>query len=361
MVSLYIPPTDELHDIELSYITYERVVLSEFMWLCREQLISSFGENGVSTVYQRPDHVSLTERYRNPMDPMFFLSSYIEVAQSPLRLVLPYNNHFRGVAKTVKHNRNLWAHYRPPDERHEILLAINNLRIFAAAVGMVDAEAAGVSIGERLREIGASRARAIAGVASSDPTVATVYVPVNNNSSNETVVEEPTPVRPRIGGSWVGDLPGTVLELSNKYQDVLDASGHSMKTQLGAGAAKSIKRWLSMNIKSWLFVDPRDGATVALMNGDPHLIGYLGDEPELQPADYRGFFLTGIYENREGMLSEIENGNRFETKLFDTSPLTKDWVNANITSDASVRFTDYGDVVLIDDDGSRRILTLEEK
>jgi hypothetical protein len=115
-----------------------------------------------------------------------------------------------------------------------------------------------------------------------------------------------------------------------------------------------------MNINSWLFVDPRDGATVALMNGDPHLIGYLGDEPELQPADYRGFFLTGIYENREGLLSEIENGDWFESKLFDTSPLSKEWVNANIASDASVRFTDYGDVVLIDDDGSRRILTLEE-
>jgi hypothetical protein len=136
--------------------------------------------------------------------------------------------------------------------------------------------------------------------------------------------------------------------------------GAATQTQLGAGAAKSIKRWLSMSIKSWLFVDPRDGATVALMNGDPHLIGYLGDEPEMPPAEYRGFFLTGIYENREGLLSEIENGNRFETELFDTSPLTKEWVNANIRSDASVRFTDYGDLVLIDDDGSRRILTLEE-
>lgn len=361
MVSLYIPPTDELHDIELSYITYERVVLSEFMWLCRERLISSFGENGVSTVYSRPDHVSLTERYRNPMDPMFFLCSYIEVTQSPLRLVIPYNNHFRGVAKTVKHNRNLWAHYRPPDERHEILAAINNLRVFSAAVGMVDAEAAGVSIGERLREIGASRARMIAGVASTDPMVATVYDPAHGTLSSGTVAKEPTPVRPRIGGSWVGDLPGTVLELNTKYQDVLDSGGQSMKTQLGAGAAKSIKRWLSMSINSWLFVDPRDGATVALINGDPHLIGYLGDEPELQPTEYRGFFIHGIFENLGGLLSDIENGNRFETKLFDTSPLTKEWVNANITSDASVRFTDYGDVVLIDDDGSRRILTLEEK
>jgi hypothetical protein len=200
----------------------------------------------------------------------------------------------------------------------------------------------------------------IAGVTSSDSTVATVYVPPTDASKTDTVAGEPAPVRPRIGGSWAGDLPGTVLELSNKYQDVLDAGGRSMKTQLGAGAAKSIKRWLSMSIKSWLFVDPRDGATVALMNGDPHLIGYLGDEPEMPPAEYRGFFLTGIYENREGLLSEIENGNRFETELFDTSPLTKEWVNANIRSDASVRFTDYGDLVLIDDDGSRRILTLEE-
>jgi hypothetical protein len=295
------------------------------------------------------------------MDPMFFLSSYIEVSDSPLRLIVPFNNHFRGVAKTVKNNRNMWAHYRPPEERLEILAAINKLLVFAAGMGLVDTEAAGTSIGERLRKIGASRARGIAGVASSDSTVATVYVPPPDTSKTDTVAGELIPARPRIGGSWAGDLPGTVLVLNQKYQDVLDSGGQSMKTQLGAGAAKSIKRWLSMSINSWLFVDPRDGATVALMNGDPHLIGYLGDEPELQPTEYRGFFLHGIFENLEGLLSDIENGNRFGTKLFDTSPLTKEWVNANITSDASVRFTDYGDVVLVDDDGSRRILTLEEK
>lgn len=361
MVSLFIPPTDELHDIELAYLTYERVVLSEFMWLCQERLISAFGQDGVSVLQQRPDHHILADRFKNPMDPLFFLSSYVDVYNSPLRLVIPFNENFRAVAKTVKHNRNMWAHYRPPEERHEILTAISKLRVLAAGLGMVDAEAAGVSINERLLEIAATRARTMAGVASTDSTIATEYVPSAETPDSAHVVEDPIPARPRIGGRWEGDLPDTVLVLNQKYQDVLDATGQSMKLKLGEGAAKSIKRWLSMRINSWLFVDTRDGATVALMNGDPHLIGYLGDEPELPVTEFRGFFLPGVFENREGSLIEIESGDLFDAKLFDTSTLKTEWINANIPSVASVRFTDYGDVVLIDDDGSRRILTLEEK
>lgn len=361
MVSLFIPPTDGLHDIELAYITYERVVLSEFMWLCRERLISAFGANGVSVLHKRPDHQFLAERFKNPMDPLFFLSSYIDIYGSPLRLVVPFSDNYRGVAKTVKHNRNLWAHYRPPEQRNEITAAITKLRIFSAAMGLVDSEAAGVAINDRLLEIAANRARTISGTNSTNATVATNFDPLTNSSGSENNSGDEIPTRPRIGGIWSGDLPSTVLVLNKKYQDVLDAGGQSMKSTLGDGAGKAIKRWLTMNINSWLFVDIRDGATVALVSGDPHLIGYLGDEPELPAEEYRGFFLPGVFENREGLLVNIEDGMSMSIQNFDTSMITADWVNANITSDASVRFTDYGDVVLIDDDGSRRILTLEEK
>jgi len=361
MIPLFIPPTDELHDIELAYLTYERVVLSEFMWLCRDRLISSYGPDGVSIMYRRPDHHILAERFKNPMDPLYFLSSYVDVYSSPLRTLIPFNENYRAVAKTVKQNRNMWAHYRPPETREEIRMAITKLRVFSAALGMVDAEAAGVSINDRILEIVASRARLISGVASTDTTTATDYVPPTDSTNSDNVDAEPIPARPRIGGGWLGDLPTTVLVLNKKYQDVLDASGQSMKTQLGAGAAKSIKRWLSMSINSWLYVDSRDGATVALLNGDAHLIGYLGDEPELPATEYRGFFLPGTFENRDGILVDIENGKQFTSESFDISPLTADWTNENIPSVASVMFTDYGDVVLIDDDGSRRVLTLEEK
>jgi hypothetical protein len=116
-----------------------------------------------------------------------------------------------------------------------------------------------------------------------------------------------------------------------------------------------------MSINSWLYVDTRDGATVALIDGDPHLIGYLGDEPAVEENDYRGFFLPNAFENIGGVLVDTTSREPFSSEHFDLTPLTRNWVMEIIPSEASVKVTDYGDVVLIDDSGSRRILNLLEK
>lgn len=360
MVSLYIPQTDDLFEIELSYITYERIVLTEWMRFADDALVAEYGQNGSWDLLHRGDHAELAKKFFTPFDPLFFLGSYVDIETSPLRALLNYNAHLRGIAKTVRLNRNLWAHYRPPETRAEVIGAITNLRAFSSGIGMIDAEAAGVAIGERLNEIAATRARLIAGRVEPQTSNSSVDVvtPVNSLADPEL---EPMPARPRIGGAWEHELPKTVLDLNPKYRDVLDSVGNSVSKQLGKSVAKAIRRWLTMSINSWLYVDTRDGATVALIDGDPHLIGYLGDEPVLEDNDYRGFFLPSAFENIGGVLVDTNSHEPFSSEHFDLAPLTRDWVMASIPSEASVRVTDYGDIVLIDDNGSRRILTLEEK
>jgi hypothetical protein len=302
----------------------------------------------------------MAKKFFTPFDPLFFLGSYVDIETSPLRTLLKYSTHLRGVAKTVRLNRNLWAHYRPPETRAEVIGAITNLRAFSSGLGMIDAEAAGVAIGDRLSEIAATRARLIAGKVEPQPDTLTVEDVVSPPADTK-VVAEPMPTRPRIGGSWEHELPKTVLDLNPKYRDVLDSTGNSVSKNMGKSVAKAIRRWLSMSINSWLYVDSRDGATVALIDGDPHLIGYLGDEPAVEENDYRGFFLPSAFENIGGVLVDTTSREPFSSEHFDLTPLTRDWVMGSIPSEASVRVTDYGDVVLIDDNGSRRILTLEEK
>jgi hypothetical protein len=361
MVSLYVPQSDDLFEIELSYITYERIVLTELMRFADDALVTAFGQNGSWELLRRDDHAELAKKFFTPFDPLFYLGSYIEIETSPLRTLLPYNAHLRGIAKSVRLNRNLWAHYRPPETRAEVIGAITNLRAFCSGVEMVDAEGAGLAISERLSEIAATRARLIAGkVGAPAPEDSTepVVKPVTEELRTENA---PIPSRPCIGGIWEHALPELVLTLNPKYRDVLDSAGNSMSNQLGADVARTVRRWLTMSINSWLYVDKRDGATVALIDGDPHLIGYLGDEPALDENEYRGFFLPGAFENLDGVLTESSSRLAVSNQNFDLTLLTQTWVNRNIPSEASVRVTDYGDVVLIDEAGPRRIATLEEK
>lgn len=356
MVALHLPQSDNLSELDLTYVAYERVVLRAFMFVASNALDAEFGQDGADVMYNRDDHSFMRTNYSNPMDPLFLIGSYVNIFSSPLRTVLPFSQHHRSVAKTVKDNRNLWAHYHPPEQRAEILAAISMLKSFASLLEIVDAKAAGLAIDERLREIAATRARQIHGVAHPEPVTATTFpAPV----AVSDVATAMLPTRPRVGGSWTHPLPATVLELNRAHRDVFDRNGESIVKKFGKPAELAVKRWLSMSINSWLYVDSRDGATVALVDGDPFLIGFLGDEPSITDADYRGFFLQGLYENVDGELHDVETRAILNSKTHDTSMLSKSWVNEHIPVEASVRLTDYGHVVLVGDGGSRRIATLE--
>jgi hypothetical protein len=356
MAALHLPLSDNLSELELTYVAYERVVLGEFMSVASNALDVEFGQDGADVMYNRDDHSFMRINYSNPMDPLFLLGSYVNVFSSPLRTVLPFSQHHRSVAKTVKDNRNLWAHYQPPEQRTEILAAISMLKTFASLLEIVHAKAAGLAIEERLREIAATRARQIHGGTQPEPVLATTFpAPVEElEASNEKL-----PTRPRVGGAWTYPLPSTVLELNRAHRDVFDRKGESIVKKFGEPAELAVKRWLSMSINSWLYVDSRDGATVALVDGDAFLIGFLGGEPPLADAEYRGFFQRGLYENVDGQLLDVETRAILNSQTHDTSSITKAWVNDRVPVEASVRLTDYGHVVLVDDGGSRRIATLE--
>jgi hypothetical protein len=355
MGKLFVPVEDNLGDLELAYLTLERAVLSEFLVKVQSSIFDAFGESGASDIYNRADHASLRKKFKGPGDPLFYLGSYIEVDESPIRQLLDYSPELRFRAKKARHNRNLWAHYSPPSKREEILEAIAVLKLLSKDLHLPEGEASADAILESLSKISIRRNRLIAGQTITEPTEATVV------DETAAIVIDPSAakeIRPRIGGVWEHELPNTVFQLNAKYRDVLDGNGDSQSWRLGARSIQVLRRWFALGVHAWLWVDLADGATVALIDGDPYLIGYLAEDDPVDNAASRGFYLPQIYENIDGALIDVAAGTPFTSEDFDASELTPGWVEANIPSNSIVQVTDYGDLVVTDDDGSRKVLTL---
>jgi hypothetical protein len=349
MISVVLPVTDNLHDLELAYITYERVVFYEFMTLTREKIFLELGPSGLSDIYERDDHHKLKKRLSNPADPLFLLGSLLDIFESPLRRILPFNQRIRENALLVRQNRNLWAHFQPPEMRDDILLAIRQLKQFCDDMRLISAAKTGTTVFKRLSQISIERNRLINGQPVPTPTVATVVDA--SATHNNSVPEIEMPPRPRVGGLWEHELPTTVFELNKRYGDVLDGSGESQSARLGDSFKKTLLRWFSLGINSWLYVDERDHATVALVGGDPYLIGYLGQAPTMAKGEFRGFFLPGTFVNVDGKLVDLDDNAQEISAVYEIAELPTDWIVSNVPEDATVKITDHGDLVLIDEAG----------
>jgi len=355
MISVVLPETDNLRDLELAYITYERVVFAEFMTSTREKVSQELGTSGLTDIHNRNDHHKLKKRLSNPADPLFLLGSLLDIFESPLREILPFNQRIRENALLVRQNRNLWAHFQPPELRNDILLAIRQLKQFCEDMELVSAADKGTSVFNRLSQISIERNRLINGQPVPTPTGATV---VDASEAHKKPVSEiAIPLRPRVGGLWEHELPTTIFELNKRYGDVLDGNGESQSARLGDWFQETLRRWFSLGINSWLYVDDRDHATVALIGGDPYLVGYLGEEPNLAKGDFRGFFLPGTFVNVGGQLVDLDDHSQGMSAKYEIAELSADWIIDNVPEDSTVRITDHGDLVLIDEAGISCILT----
>lgn len=198
MISAVLPQTDNLSDIELAYVTYERVALSEFMTSTRNLILEVLGPAGLEGIFSREDHEKLRKRFSNPNDPLFLLGSYLDIFESPLRQILPFNQRVRDNALLVRQNRNLWAHFQPPAMRNEVLLAIRQLKQFCEDMNLPLSTETGNEIFFKLSQISIERNRLLNGQSVPTPSGATTeHAP---GPGNEAIVPAKLPARPRIGG-----------------------------------------------------------------------------------------------------------------------------------------------------------------
>ena len=299
---------------------------------------------------QDPVHV---KRRQSAADPSFFLKEFLHAPETVYRDVIPNTGDLRVLSKKIVDVRNTWLHFGDEPSVLQLREAADIVRAFGSKTSMgVEAPAARmIKRIDRIRtgqyppithatEMGAPEPR-------SDGAEPPTEIPL------AAVAEEP---RPQIGSRWRGGIPQRRIRVT-KTRDVVDvATGASLRGEIAGDVAEKVRKWTSARPLGELWVDA-DGAVGGFVEGQERLLGYTGEDPEGETA--RGFLVRRFYDIRDGGLVDIDSGSALRdtvgTEWAEQAREIENAVAAVVEPGGTIRVTNYGDVLYIDESGASRI------
>ena len=346
----YVPQVASLHEATYVYLSVERAVLGEL-----SNRVVSWAEENLGPLWHKafvenPINYAVKD-WKAPGDPFFILKAFTKIPHTPILKALGPDKNYVDHSADIFHARNLWAHYSQNEQMSAIKEDIFGLVRFA--------EEAGFDIATPAKEALTELVKLTAAAASLKP------VP------EKPVVEKPTtsipavltpPQRPRIGSPWVAELPAGELELNSKQQDVLDPhTGVSVKDRWPSQelALAAIERWLALKPTTpRLRFDAADGATIGFIEGYPFLFGYIGEEPETPPEQFRGFLgnITYVLQGKE--LKSQASGVSLAIEAQEMHTLLAKLAERGLGDGEAFRVSNYNDLVHLSDEGPVRVATL---
>lgn len=343
-VSVHTPKDKSPSELTVLYLTAEKAVMTETRDIVVAWARNTFGTNWLETVKVESDMWAIAE-WQDERDPLYVFKCLRNGKYCPLRRALGDPLGLHDSARRVLDARNAWAHYSMDSRPSAIQRDILNLMLFGDKVSLKAAHQirAALKALETLPDgPGPIEARGLS--ASSLPS------------------EKQASQRPRIGEPWEGELPDVRCDLNGKLRDIrIVATGESLRSRWSEPdiANQEIGRWLRLKpTPSTLYVDDSDGATVGFIEGYPYLFGYVGDEPEIGPGQYRGFFDPRQLEYQSGLLIERDTGKDFLEGLRRKAEVLDSLLAKKVLDGSTIRVTNYGDLVVTDDNGSRRVATI---
>ncbi len=275
----------------------------------------------------------------DPQDPGVILRDYVHEFHSPYLAVFGGQFAQLSAAKMILSTRNTWFHFGEDPTLSQLLEAARTVRGFV--------NAGGLHIGKRIETL---TARVEALSTGRYPALIADVPPLSVTQPGEpeepATIESPADLpRPRIGGTWIGDIPTLRYRLT-KTGDLVDPTTMTSVRDRVTGE-------FGTKLHAWTAVEPRgrevwidtDGAVGGYVGPSPRLLGYLGDDPAEDVA--RGFFVPHFYAVEGGQVVDLDSGERL------ASPLA-----TNTTEGASLRVTTYGDVLVVDSNGYERLTTV---
>ena len=137
--------------------------------------------------------------------------------------------------------------------------------------------------------------------------------------------------------------------------DIVDSeSAESLRERLSDRANAAISYWASLRPMGDLRL-AEDGAVGAYISGVFRLIGYLGPEPQGDAEQIQGFAIVALYRVTESEILDSQSGRSLlAAASVDVAPIIAT-ILAAVPAGGTIRVTNYGDVVRIDDAGKTKV------
>lgn len=299
-------------------------------------------------------------------DPSFFLNDFLHTEDSLFRKVIDNTGEVRVLAKKIVDTRNTWVHFSDEPTTAQLLDAALLVRQFGEKNKMGVAGPAAQLV-KRVTKIQNGQYPPVPRAAPAigekperpEPDVA---APAAGGDAGEPPAEitlaEPTfERRPPIGGTWIGDIPRRRVRVT-KTRDVVDVeTGRSLRAEIDGDPSEKVRQWTSAWPMGDLWV-ASDGAVGGYVRGVPRLLGYLGPDPEDEVA--RGFLLPRYYDLVDGHLIDLDSGVRLLDVIPDdaaraAASSAEHAVSQVAHAGGTIRLTNFGDLIYLDDDGLQRI------
>lgn len=303
-----------------------------------------------------PVHV---KRRQSAADPSFFLKEFLHAPETVYRNVIPNTGDLRVLAKKIMDIRNTWMHFGDEPSMLELREAAELIRGFGSKASM-GVEAPAARMIKRIDRIRTGQYPPVAQVAASS-----LPEPLSDGAEPpaeielELTAEEP---RPPIGSRWRGDIPERRVRVT-KTHDVVDvSSGASLRSEILGDVSEKVRQWSSARPLGDLWV-ASDGAVGGFVEGHARLLGYTGEDPAGETA--RGFLVRRFYDIRYGKLIDIDSGSSLgdtvRAECAEPAREIEDAVARVMEPGGTIRVTNFGDVLYLDETGTSRIAVATPK
>ncbi|MCE7483504.1 hypothetical protein LZG07_16525 [Microbacterium profundi] len=357
------PERNTYGEVMKGYFSLMRGFGVEFAYRSDRALAPTHGVRWFSEYVERrnaqdPTHV---KRRQSSADPSFFLKEFLHAPETVYRDVIPNTGDLRVLAKKIMDVRNTWLHFSEEPSVLQLREAAEYIRGFGMKTSMgVEAPAA-----RMIKRIDRIRTGQYPPVVPAQPT------PKSPQPDADAGDEPPSEIplasieqssRPPIGARWRGDIPQRRVRVT-KTRDVVDiATGASLRGELAGDASEKVRQWTTARPLGDLWVDD-DGAVGGFVEGQERLLGYTGVDPEGETA--RGFLVRRFYEVRDGHLVDLDSGSVLADtvgqEVAGEARGIEDAVADVADLGGTIRVTNYGDVLYIDEQGATRVAVATPK
>jgi hypothetical protein len=354
------PEGNTYGEVMKGYFSLMRGFGIEFANRSDRVLVPDLGSRWFDEYVQRrnaedPAHV---RRRQSPEDPSFFLGEYLRAPKTVYRKVIPNNGDLRVVSKKIVDTRNTWLHFSDEPSVSQLRDAADLVRLFGVKTSM-GVEAPAARMIKRIDRIRTGQYPPTAPANTVAPAPAVPARPAGGD--DEPPIEIPLAKvdrasRPPIGAIWRGDVPDRRARVT-KTRDVIDvATGRSVRDEVDGPLADKLRQWTSARPMGDLWIDD-DGAVGGFIEGRERLLGYTGPDPESDIA--RGFLVRRYYDVVDGRLVDIDSGSALSDMVAkgaaDQAKKIEEAITAAAQPGGTIRVTNYGDVLYIDEQGMTRI------